>query len=300
MIFQKTQWLFASAACLLASATGVGVASAQTHTSDGSVTWVNIWSDYFNGPADSGVNPNYWRYDTGTGRFGTGEVEKMTDFLANVHTDGRGDLDITGIDRDGVWTSGRIQTKRSNFGAPAGGEMKVTASIEQPDPAVGLGYWPAFWMLGPGLWPQDGEIDVLEDVNALSEHSAAFHCGNLTIRNPDGTLGPCHEPRGLSSGLLPCAGCQAGYHAYSVIIDRRNPADEQIRWYLDGREFFNVSESQLGAATWDRAVNHGFSIIFDLAIGGQYPDSLCDCTAPTSQTSPSGTLQVRNVAVYYS
>jgi hypothetical protein len=24
----------------------------------------------------------------------------------------------------------------------------MTASIEQPDPASGLGYWPAFWALG--------------------------------------------------------------------------------------------------------------------------------------------------------
>jgi hypothetical protein len=34
-----------------------------------------------------------------------------------------------------------------DFKAPAGGEMEVSASIKQPNPGSGLGYWPAFWML---------------------------------------------------------------------------------------------------------------------------------------------------------
>jgi len=65
-----------------------------------------------------------------------------------------------------------------------------------------------------------------------------------------------------------------------------------------GSEYFSVSESQVGATTWDSAANHGFSIILDLAIGGQYPDERCGCTTPTSQTSSWGTMQVRSVAVY--
>ena len=108
----------------------------------------------------------------------------MTDSPSNVHLDGYGNLDITALGHGQSWTSGRIQTTSSDFEAPAGGEMAVTASIRQPDPAVGMGYWPAFWMLGPGDWPGTGEIDILEDVNALNMQSGAFHCGNLTPGQP--------------------------------------------------------------------------------------------------------------------
>jgi beta-glucanase (GH16 family) len=178
--------------------------------------------------------------------------------------------------------------------------LMVTASIMQPNPQFGLGYWPAFWMLGPGSSPASGEVDILEAVNALSQHSGTLHCGNLTQPNPDGTFGPCHEDTGLTSGLLACPACQTGYHSYSVVIDRTNPADEQIRWYLDGQLFQTVSEDQVGQSAWTAAVDHGFSIIFDLAIGGGYPGGVCGCITPDSQTSSGGTMSIQYVAVYRS
>ena len=112
--------------------------------------WTTVFSDNFAGAAGSAPNPQNWFYDIGTG-FGTGEIENMTNSTSNVHLDGNGDLDITAIDNGGTWTSGRIESTRDDFEAPPGGEMEMTASIEQPNPADGLGYWPAFWALGsPG------------------------------------------------------------------------------------------------------------------------------------------------------
>ncbi len=253
--------------------------------------WSTVFSDDFNGAAGSGPS-SAWQYDTGPGSsFGTGEIETMTSSSGNVHLDGNGNLDITALNQGGSWTSGRIQTTSANVGAPAGGELEVTASIQQPSPSGGLGYWPAFWMLGPGQWPENGEIDIMEDVNALSELSGTVHCGT----DPGG---PCNEPNGIGSGLRSCSGCQSGYHTYSMILNRTNTSDESVTFYLDGNQYFSVSESQVGTSTWQAAFDHNLSIIFDLAMGGGYPNGVCGCSTPASSTTSGGTMSVAYVAAY--
>jgi hypothetical protein len=269
-----------------AAATSAAVASGVPSPPSG---WSTVFSDDFDGAAGSGAD-SQWEYDTGPGsNFGTGEIETMTNSTSNVHTDGDGDLDITAIGSGSSWTSGRIQTTSANVGAPAGGELEVTASIEQPND--GAGYWPAFWMLGPGQWPENGEIDIMEDVNSLSEVAGTLHCGT----DPGG---PCNEPDGIGSGLVACSGCQSGYHTYTMILNRTNTSDESITFYLDGQQYFSVSESQVGTATWQAAYDHNMSIILDLAMGGGFPDGVCECTAPTSSTVSGGTMSVAYVAAY--
>lgn len=260
-------------------------------------SWNEIFSEDFSGAAGSGLNTTNWKYDTGTG-WGTGEVETMSSSTANVQQDGSGHLKMTAIrDASGNWTSGRIETQRSDFAAPVGGELEVSASIQQPNVtgAAAAGYWPAFWMLGSGIrsggtWPGIGEIDTMEDVNGLSSVFGTLHCGV----DPGG---PCNETTGIGSGQHTCSGCQTSYHTYSVIVDR-SVSPEQIRWYLDGVNYFTVSASQVPAATWTAAVDHSFFIIFDLAMGGGFPGAFGG--GPTASTQSGASMLVDNVQVYTS
>ena len=260
--------------------------------------WTQAWSDTFDGPAGQGINLANWKYDTGMGIFGTGEIENNTTSTANVHLDGNGNLYIVPLHQGSTWTSGRIETTRQ-FAAPAGGEMMVTASIVQPNPAAGIGYWPGFWLIASnGPWPQTGEMDILEDVNAARQVAGTMHCGNMTERNPDGTTGPCHEGTGLTSQLRPCPECQSTYNSYSLVIDRRDAADESVSWYIDGHNYFTVHESQVGAAAWTQAIDHGFAIILDVAIGGGFPNVRCQCTSPLASTTPGAPMGIGYVSVY--
>lgn len=250
--------------------------------------WTTVFSDDFAGPAGSAPSSANWFYDIGT-NYGTGEIENTTNSTSNVYLDGDGDLDITAINNNGTWTSGRIETTRDDFEAPPGGELEMTASIEQPNPANGLGYWPAFWALGSpmragGTWPTSGEIDMMEDVNGLNEASQTLH---------DASNSPGHA-------LIPCptTGCQTGYNTYSVIINRTDTSAEYMQFLMDGTVEDTITEASVGTTAWQEAIDHGFFIILDLAMGGNYPDGECGCTAPTSATTSGGTMSVSYVAVY--
>jgi hypothetical protein len=228
-------------------------------------------------------------------------VETATGATSNVYLDGNGHLVIKPIkDAAGNWTSGRIDTRRADFQAPAGGQLAITASIRQPDPASGAGYWPAFRAVGAASHPASvatrpgiSELDVMEDVNALSEESATFRCGTDSGN-------PCQQTAGLSSGLVACGGCQTGYHTYAVVIDRTNAAAEQVRFTLDGKLIYAVNESLVGRAAWQAAVDHGFFLSLGVAVGGTLPNMLCGCVSPSAATSSGAGMSVAYVAVYQS
>ncbi|MEY9928964.1 hypothetical protein ABH926_003604 [Catenulispora sp. GP43] len=265
--------------------------------------WNLVWQDTFGGTSGTAPSSANWIEDTGHNSaggpadWGTGEVESASSSTANVSVDGNGHLNITALeDGSGNWTSGRIETQRSDFAAPAGGMLEVTASIKQPNVANPAGYWPAFWALGSGsrtgagTWPAIGETDIMENVNGHATTSSGLHCGVA----PNG---PCNEYSGRGSGLRTCTGCLSGYHTYTEVIDRTQ-SDEQIRFSVDGQVTWTVSESQVGVTTWQNAVDHGFFLILDLAIGGSWPNADCGCTSPTAATTSGGQLSVGPVAVY--
>ncbi|MET7349676.1 glycoside hydrolase family 16 protein [Streptomyces mirabilis] len=265
--------------------------------------WSQVFVDDFNGAAGSGVNTSNWQYDTGTSypggaaNWGTGEVETMTSSTNNVALDGNGNLLITPRrDASGNWTSGRIETTRTDFQPPAGGKLRVEARLQMPNVtgAAAKGYWPAFWTLGAPYrgnyqnWPSVGELDIMENVQGLNTEWATMHCGT----NPGG---PCNETSGIG-GNTPCAGttCQAGFHTYAMEWDR-STSPEEIRFYLDGVNFHTVKANQVDATTWANATNHGYFVILNVAMGGGFPDAFGG--GPDSGTEPGHSLVVDYVQV---
>jgi beta-glucanase (GH16 family) len=258
------------------------------------------WSDDFSAAAGTGVPAGTWKYDTGPGSsFGTGELETMTSSTANVFEDGNGHLVLkalhSGTDPATGWTSGRIETQAATFGAAPGGVVRMESVLKQPDvtPANGAGYWPAFWMLGSTLrtgtsWPTSGEVDIMEDINGRSSVFGTLHCGV----NPGG---PCGESTGIGSGERACSGCQSGYHDYAVELDR-STSPEQIRYYLDGANYFTITAGQVDASTWAGAVDHPFFIIYDLAMGGGFPNAFGG--GPNAATVSGASMSIDSVAVY--
>ncbi|WP_433307732.1 discoidin domain-containing protein [Actinoplanes sp. CA-030573] len=264
--------------------------------------FTTIWSDTFDGAANTSPSGANWLLRTGTSypggaaNWGTGEVETASASTANVSLDGAGKLNIKAI-RDGAgnWTSGRLETQRADFEPLAGTQTKFTAVLKQPDVANGLGYWPGFRATGAAYrgnynnWPGVGETDIMTDVNGRSQLSQTLHCGTA----PDG---PCAEYNGRQSGFASCTGCQTGYHEYTQVIDRTK-TDEEIRFYLDGRQTWIVRESQVGVTAWNAAVHHGFFLRLDLAIGGSLPNAIAGRTTPTADTTSGGVLSVDSVSV---
>src|ERR1700683_1141958 len=247
-----------------------------------------VFGDNFAGPAGSAPSAANWFYDIGTG-YGTGEIENTTSSTSNAYLDGNGHLVLKAIDNGGTWTSARLESTRDDFEAPPGGELEMTASIEQPDPANGLGYWPAFWALGsPGRMggprPTEGELDMMEDVNGLNEASQTLH-----------------DSAGSSGHALiacPTTGCQTGYNTYSVLINRTNTSAETLEFLMDGTVESTITEASVGTTAWQNAIDHGFYIIWDLAMGGNYPNGISGETTPTSATTSGASMSVAYVAVY--
>src|SRR5581483_1049506 len=88
-------------------------AASASHTP----VWRTVWQDDFTGPAGTLPSAADWKFDLGRGYpngptgWGNGELERYTADPSNVSLDGNGDLRITPTLVNGVWHSGRIETR---------------------------------------------------------------------------------------------------------------------------------------------------------------------------------------------
>ncbi|MEV0623340.1 glycoside hydrolase family 16 protein [Nonomuraea sp. NPDC050404] len=270
--------------------------------------WSLVWSDDFNGSANTLPSSNNWIIDTGhsypggPANWGTGEVQNYTSSTSNLSLDGSGNLRITPLrSSSGEWTSARIETRRSDFKPAAGRVLRIEGRIQMPNVTgnAALGYWPAFWALGAPYrgnywnWPGIGEYDIMENVNGINSVWGVLHCGV----SPGG---PCNETTGLgASRACPGSTCQSAYHTYRFEWDR-SVSPNQLRWYVDGQQFHSVNQGQFDATTWNNMTGHaGYFLLLNVAMGGAFPNALGGQT-PTAATVPGRPMMVDYVAVWQS
>ncbi len=219
--------------------------------------WNLVWHDEFDGSA---VDPKNWTYDLGGNGWGNAEMEYYTNRPENVRVE-NGMLVIEGRQEDykGLpYTSARLKSQ----GLQEFQYGRIEARMKLPS---GQGMWPAFWMLGNDInkttaWPNCGEIDIMEYVG----------------KTPDTVYETVHGPgysgaRGLGGRfVLSADSLKNDFHIFALEWE-----SNEIRWYVDGQQVFQVTPEQSPAgAQW--VFDHPFFILLNLAVGGGwpgYPDS---------------------------
>jgi beta-glucanase (GH16 family) len=258
----------------------VFAAAGQTVSSD-HAGWKLVWSDEFNGPDGSAVDPSKWVLETGGNGWGNQELEYYTARPANAFQQG-GNLVIKvnqekysgadGVPRD--YTSARLKTE----GRFSGKYGRFEARIKIPE---GQGIWPAFWMLGADTgkvgWPKCGEIDIMENIG---KEPALVHG---TIHGP-GYSGD----RGIGApfSLPDKARFADDFHVYAVEWEPK-----AIRFYVDHQLYATRTPAQIPKGTkW--VYNHPFFMLLNVAVGGVWPGN------PDSTTKFPQTMLVDYVRVY--
>ena len=218
--------------------------------------WQLAWSDEFNQADGSSPNPANWGFDVGGGGWGNAQLEYDTARTNNARIVG-GQLVIEAKPESyggNSYTSARMLTK-GKFSIAYG---RIEASIKIPR---GQGIWPAFWMMGNNIdtvgWPTCGEIDIMENIGKTSDQGT----DHGTMHGPGYSGGNgIGGTTTLSSGAL-----ADNFHIYAV-----EWTTNQIKWFLDGNNFFTTTPASLtGGTTWVYTAPQ--FIILNVAVGGQWP-----------------------------
>jgi beta-glucanase (GH16 family) len=217
-----------------------------------------VWSDEFNytGLPDSTL----WTHEVGASGWGNNELQYYTkDRLENARVED-GHLIVEARKEEFLgadYTSARLITYENGHSFTYG---KIEASIKLP---FGQGIWPAFWMLGDGIfegtpWPACGEIDIMEMVGGGDGKDDVVH-GTVHWSDAGGNPASYGGDVQLDQGIFADT-----FHVFSIEWDATS-----IKWFLDGVQYHVVDITPAHMSEFQK----DFHILLNVAVGGNWPGS---------------------------
>ena len=273
---QKYQAPFLVASNLTVQAVAISGATSSTVTSQAFSPNISsgtlVWSDEFNYANGAPAQPDssVWTYDTGNSGFGNHELENYCAWGSSAAPcDTANPSEFVGTDgflhivaqqpTANVYTSARL--KSQGLFSFQYGRIEFRAMVPEAQ-----SFWPAGWLMGNNIatvnWPNCGEMDVLERVNAAA--------------TPDWNEGSVHGP-GFTGGNIgtqypfPAGQTAAQWHTYGMIW---KPGS--VAYYIDDPNqpyatFTPASLNNLAGASWPFDGGQSNFILLNLAIGGDWP-----------------------------
>jgi beta-glucanase (GH16 family) len=246
--------------------------------------WTLVWSDEFSG---SGLpNASKWTYDTERNKLGWWNNEKQyyaSGRLENSRVEGgrliiaaRRERLTTASDFGGQdYTSARLITR--GLASWTYGFWEVRAKLP-----CGLGTWPAIWMLGTGgRWPDDGEIDILEQKGTSASEKLQI-LGTVHTKAYNWAGGTKGVAKGASTSLLNAC---TDFNKYQLTWDA-----DRITIGVNGLDYFSFANPKNGN-TQEWPFNAPQYLLLNLAMGGDLGGSINDAQLPAQ-------MEVDYVRVY--
>lgn len=265
-----------------------------------------LWSEEFNGATLDG---SLWTATTGNGcqiglcGYGNQELQHY----------GPGNLAVVNVPFEPATRALAITARRETVGSnqftsgkvDTAGKLQVKyglIEVRMATPKVGVGLWPAAWMLGtsPQVWPRKGEIDIMEmggrQPAGLPAISPDQFVGANVITFNEAACVPGNESCAASTAwqtknwVTPSRSLANRFVTYRLYW-----TDTQIRFSMldNGREFdmYKAPISTVGSP----ALQAPFYLLLNMAVGGNFTPA----ATPAQVTAPlPATTYVDYVRVY--